>query len=225
MIGNEVPVEPNRTAIPPEWQFQDVGTVQIADSWEARIATLPPRDREWLNGLNGKYAGALGFSSREEQERLIRLGFPMPEEWLAARSMTDDALEGLAKSGNVKAQMLHVDRVASQIAPAQETGKGLGNSPADRELLRRYSAATLMADELLRNTKSPFSAYLRGQLFSSGSQYTPPEYYAGGIMLAEQLGDARADTIRQNFSKSHPDMNADTLMSAYSSMQGVLGRP
>lgn len=223
-VRDEPRTASNLITIPPQWQFEGVGTVQVADSWGARVATLPPRDREWLNDLNNRYAGALGFSSKEEQERLIRQGFPMPEEWLAARALTDDALEKLAKSGNAKAQMLHIDRVGSQIAPVQEAGKGLGNSTADRELLRRYSSATLMADELLRNTKSPFSAYLRGQLFSSGSQYTPPEYYAGGIMLAKQLGDVRADAIRKNFAQSHPDMDANTLMSAYSSMQSTLDR-
>lgn len=201
-------------AIPRQWQLPKVSKIKSAASWDARIARLPESDQAWLRELDDRYAGALAFSSPEEQQWLVRQGFPMPEEWLA-------------KSGNRKAQMLFVDRIGSQIASIRTSGRGLGTSPEDRELFKRYTAATVMADELLRETKSPFAAYLRGQIFRSGSQNTPPEYLASGIMMAQQLGDGRASDIQRAFLRKYPDMNAGALMSANSSMQSALtmGKP
>lgn len=214
----------NRIPIPQRWQLPNIGEVERADSWEDRLAELPASDQEWLRMLNDRYAGALAFASPEDQQWLIQQGFPMPEEWLAARGLHETELERLAESGNLKAQILFIDSVISEIGPVRASGRGLDNSQEDRKLLSRLARATTMVTLMMESTQSPFTAYLEGAVLSAGAQYNPPEYVASGIMLARDLGDRRAEELRQAYQRSHPEMDSSLVLSLYSSGKSALDR-
>ena len=214
----------NHIQIPQRWQLPSLGEVQRADSWEGRLAELPASDQAWLRALNDRYAGALAFVSPEVQEWLIQQGFPMPEEWLAARDLHETELERLAESGNLKAQILFIDSVISDVGSVRASDRGLGNSVEDRKLLSRLARATTMVTLMMESTQSPFTAYLEGALLSAGAQYNPPEYVASGIMLARDLGDRRAEELRQAYQRSHPEMDSDLVLSLYSTAKNSLDR-
>ncbi len=178
-----------------------------------------------MRGLNDRYAGALAFDSTEEQQKLVQQGFPMPEEWLAAQRMPDAELEALANEGNIKAQMINIDRVSSQIGAVRATGRGLTTSQPDMALFNRVTAANTTVLELMRRTKSPFAAYLDGQINSAMSQGNPAESMASAIMLAGDLGDRRADSLLTTYMHAHPGMNAGTITSRYSGMKRLILGP
>ena len=208
--------------IPRRWQLPTLSEVESADSWGNRLAELPASDQEWLRLLNDRYGGSLAFASPEEQQWLIQQGFPMPEEWLAGRRLHETELEQLAERGNLKAQMLFIDSVISEIGPVRASGSGLDNSQEDRKLLSRFARATSMVTLMMESTQSPFTAYLEGAVLSAGAQYNPPEYVASGIMLARDLGDRRAEELRQAYQRSHPGMDSNLVLNLYSSGKGSL---
>lgn len=192
-------------------------------SWNERVAKLSIADRNYLAEISARYFGSVEFSDEAEQRRLIEQGFPMPEEWLAARDMPDRELERLARAGNLKAQMFQVDRVSEHLGPVLAE-RGLKDTPQDKELFRQFVETSRMAEELLSSTYSPFAAYLNGRIFSAGSQGNPPEPIAGAFQLAKDLGDQRADNYRSVFMQSYPNMNAEAVMASYSSMKAELSR-
>ena len=212
-------------AVPAQWRLPNPGKVEAATSWENRISKLPQDDQAWLRKLNERYDGALGFLTREEQQWMISQGFPMPEEWLAARAMPDSEIQRLAQSGNAKAQLFYMDRLSERLSPILASGHGLGNSAQDRDLLSQLSKASTGGMMLLRSTRSPAAAYLYGELLSSSAQYTPPEAMAGALLLAADLGDPRAKRLQAEYSRRHPDLNGNSVMAAYNLMKTVVQNP
>ena len=209
--------------IPQNLRFRGLVSVERSSSWETRLAKFSGRDQNYLNAMNDRYYGSISFDSAEQQQRLIAQGFPMPEEWLAARDTTDAELERLAKAGNTKARMFQVDRVSERMAPVLAE-RGLRDTPEDKELFRLFTDATQMAESLLRETQSPFAAYLAGRVFSAGTQGNRPEAMAGAFQLAKELGDPRADEFRSDFMAWHPGMDAESVMVYYASFKGTASR-
>lgn len=205
------------------WRFPGVTGIVPAASWDSRVATFSTEDQAYLHDVGERYFGVLAFQSEEEQREMVRQGFPMPEEWLAARDLPDAELERLAAEGGSKAKMMHIDRVASRIAPILGAGRGLdvGGSEADRALFHRYVAATDMARDLLHATGSPYAAYLYGYLSSAGTQWNPREPIAGAFLLAHDLGHRRANELRDAFVQQSPGLDAGSVMTSYSSMRRI----
>lgn len=188
-----------------ELQFPGVQSVQMADSWEHRIAQMNPRDREWLETVNANYAGALAFEDRKQQEWMIANGYPMPEEWVAARAMSDEALGRLAKSGNEKAQFFHIDRVAERASAENEDGDGIDMSdPDDQPLAIAVARATAMAWRLSEKSEGPFASFVEGRLLRANASYDNSARLAAGIVEAGARGDPRADRLLREFLAAHP---------------------
>jgi hypothetical protein len=206
--------------LPKTLQFPGTSSVEAASSWSARLAELSSADQAYMAEIGERYFGSVTFMDEAEQRLLIRQGFPMPEEWLAARNISDAELEKLAKTGNLKAQMFQTDRISARIAPIA-AGRGIDDSPAGRELFRQFVETDVMAGNMLRNSQSPFAAYLYGRFRSSGTQGNQPELMAAAFELAKDLGDQRADSYRTTFFERHPGLNAELIMLGYSGMKLV----
>ena len=209
--------------VPGPWRFPEAPRIEAARSWEERLAKFSPSQQVYLRGLNDRYLGVLAFDSPDEQERLIRQGFPMPEEWLAAQDLLDSELEALAKEGNFKAQMLQIDRVGQQVGAVLDARGGLDTErPEHREMLVRLAEAKFMNLEMLRATGSPFAAYQYGQTRYAMTPARPPEYLASSLLLAGDLGDKRAVQFQQQFAGKHSDLDGNLLMTFYSNVQQLI---
>lgn len=197
----------NASRVPRELQLPGVQSVQMADSWGQRLAPLSKPDREWLEDVNASYAGALAFEDRRQQEWMIANGYPMPEEWLASRAMSDRALEQLAKSGNPKALMFHVERLAQRSESANEGEKGIDPSdPAGQELLFALGRASGMIQQLEEAYQSPFVPIVAGRFRRANASYDYPAPLAAGIVEAGQRGDPRAARLLGEFMAAHPTL-------------------
>ncbi len=86
---------------------------------------MPDSDQAYLSDVSDRYFGTMEFLDETEQRKLVEQGFPMPEEWLAARNLPIEDLERLVEQGNVKAKMFYIDRITQEIAPMRSRGEGL----------------------------------------------------------------------------------------------------
>lgn len=192
-----------------------IASFQKSNSWEDRLSLTSPDSQRYLREINEKYYGSLEFSSVEEQELLIRQGFPSAEEWLFARDMPETKLEAAAEAGNWKAQLLYADWLASRFNAEQ-----VSNSTGfDQKQMKLKLDAVKYASLALRGTKSPFSAYLYGSVAEKTSGN--PEMAAAAMLLARELGDTRADQLSLAVAKRRPGMNPATIQLAFGTMRDI----
>ena len=198
-----------------------LASVQSASTFSERLAKLSETDSEYVQAKNTEYFGVLDFGSAADQRRLIEQGFPMPEEWVAARALPEQELLTLAQGGNTKAQMFYIDRVISEVAPVLKE-RGFGDTPEDRALYSKFNQASAMSSVLLKQTRSPFAAYQSGLILSVGALGHSPAIAAGSFQVAKELGDTRADALGQRFFSAHSSLDPQAVMASYSSIKSVL---
>lgn len=158
-----------RIALTPALRLPGHESLRSFSSWQQALAANTAEDGKYLEELNSQFLGALGFQNEQEQRDLIRQGFPMPEEWIAAKLMTDGALSRLANEGNLKAQMLFANKVAEQLQSVRGS-RGLDlDDPQDRVLFDEASQSMAYITDLLKQ-RSAFSAYLAGRYYSATSR-------------------------------------------------------
>lgn len=198
-----------------------LASVQSASTLSERLAKLSETDRQYVEAKNAEYFGVLDFGTAADQRKLVEQGFPMPEEWVAARSLPEQELLTLAQGGNTKAQMFYIDRVISEVAPVLKD-RGFGDSPEDRALYNKFNQASAMSSVLLKQTRSPFAAYQSGLILSVGTLGHSPAIAAGSFLVAKELGDTRADSLGQRFFTTHASLDPQAVMASYSSIKSVL---
>ena len=208
-----------RYQLPEHLRFDNVTSILLASTWQELLATMSVDDAEFLSRLDEKYNGGLSFTSIEEQRWAISQGIPMPEDWLAAKSMSDTELEEQARSGRFKDQMIFADRVYDRIS--SEKSRHTDGIHESRFVDQRI-AATAMATSQLQRTRSPFAAYILGRLDSVIYADQPSEPIAAAIATGKDLGDPRADRISRAFYAKHSDVNAESVLAIYNSTKSML---
>lgn len=208
--------------IPVSLRFPGISKVEAAATWLDRLSRLSQADQKYLNSLSNKYFTSLIFESAADQKALIDEGYPMPEEWLAARAMGDQQLKELSDKGNIKAQLFYADRLSSRLQPIQAARQQDVSPPlSETEIVDMYARATTAATMSMRNSTSPFAAYVYGQTMSSGTWGAPPEPIAAAMQLAKDRGDIRASAYLAAFSRQHPDMDAMAILASYDGMKVI----
>ena len=186
--------------VPDRLRFTSVGYVREADSWDARLETMTSSERARLEALNARYFGMLGFDSAEEQRKLAEAGFPMPEEWLAADAMSDEALATLAKANSPKGSIFYANRELDRFHEAKQQMIDAGQyRELDRSVMRPKVEAMVYAANALALTRSPFAAYLYGSVYEQ--LFGDPAYTAAAISVAGALGDKRAGDLAHEFAE------------------------
>lgn len=219
------PAGSGRIEIPAGLRLPGVDTVRVAPNWEHALSLYSQEERSELQARNTAYFDALRFTSEREQRQMVEQGFPMPEEWLAARNIPDDQLKQWAEGGNSKAQVFYIDRAIAILSPVLEK-RGLDmQNENDRALFRLFVQASQMAADRLSEHPTPFAAYQLGLFRTRTSQGQPLEPFAAGIHIAADLGHARAESVSALFYRQHPRLSAGTVMNLYQNMRGDIRRP
>lgn len=209
--------------IPTELVFLPSLRVPASNSWDDSLVKANGSDKQMLEAVGARYSGALYFRTKEEQAELARQGFPMPEEWIAASRMSVEELERLAEGGNLKARMFYSDRVSSQLA-AKQSGRKPGMIPegtTEQELIALSGKSLSAGSSLMRDTGSPFAAYLYGVALSSVAAGAPLEPIAGSFFAARDRGDTRANGFMRDFTQRHPQLNMQSVMAVHSTMASL----
>lgn len=212
-------------ALPQSLRLPGLDSVRAAQSWREAVSRYSEDEQRYLSARSAAYFHVLQFGSEQQQRQMIEQGFPMPEEWLAARNIPDHELKQLAEAGNAKAQMFYIDRSISVLS-AVLSQRGLDTENAqDMQLLQLYASVSAMTHQRLTESKSPFAAYQDGLFETRTSRTQTPEPFAASIHIAAELGHAGADQLSNVFYQQHPGLNPGTVMHFYQSMRRQIGRP
>jgi len=194
-------------------------------SWEGYVDTLDVEEREHLTRIAQRYLGTPLFDDMIARRQLQSLGFPLPEEWLAAKKLSDAELRSLASTGDRKAALFLTDRLLDAMQRITEAS-GANNylevvnalPEAQREPvdLRRREALTLAATNLSTDP-TPFSAYQYGIATAAGTENHAP--VLASIQVAGELGDIRADRILEQYRLSHSGKDAEGVASFLDAMR------
>ncbi len=217
-----IPIQKKHIPLSESYSLPGLSSVERSSSWDRRLEKFSADDREYLNAVNQSYFGSLAFYSDGEQESLVAKGFPMPEEWIAASTMSDSELLRLSQEGNLKAQIFYIDRVMSEFAPKLKSGGLDSHSKKGVDDILKLNAAKMMALGRVAETRSPFSAYQAGLFLQQTSHGQDPSMAAGAFQLARELGDERANGLGQIYSNNHSDINGMAAMSSYSMIKSGL---
>lgn len=179
-------------------------------------------DRTYLQQVDERYLGLLSFESEAEKRALDAAGFPTAEEWLSARQLSDDELQQLAEADREKARVLYADRKLSRFEAATiKSARGPKTHESETELVLASAEAHASALMALRQSRSPFSAYLAG--ISEAATGGTMEPLAAGIQLAGDLGDRRAESLLRRFNRQYPRANVALIHSSYTMMRKFAG--
>lgn len=193
--------------------------VQGMKTWDEIMRSIPPDDARYLRKINANYFGAISFSSPEEKSYLKSSGFPLPEEWLTAKSMSDQELKGLSDSGGVKAKAFYLDRLierASEYLDLRESDDvAYRNSLGAKYSLQAYE----LTAQIQAVNKSPFRGYLLGSAYSRLNYPASPEAGAAGMFVAYGSGDKRALNILSDYESKHPNMDISKILAAHNAMR------
>jgi hypothetical protein len=183
--------------VPFQWRFPGVDSVASAESFDELIDRYSGEERDLL--LN--YYGALDdaatvFSSREELVWLVANGFPMPEDVIAAASMSEEALRDLAAAGNAKATFFLIERIADQLGEELAAGRTVrewqphaDGTPAHLDKLDDL----LELSDRAAASGSAFAGYLLERVASvRGARWDDGDFRFAALNWARTMGDGRA---------------------------------
>lgn len=218
-IGNVPGARAGVVRIPAQFRFTEAVSEIRAGSWNALLRTLVQDDSDYLKSKNDAYFGAFDYSSEEEFEKLVELGFPTPAEWLNARRMNDQELTALADTGNAKAMAFLLDRLLDKASPdlhlRGRDDAAFAASPGYRHLL----SASELAPKVKAVYQGPFAAYQLGYAYSMMSFPQTYEPAVAGMFVALDRGDTRAVDFLQNYQAAHPDLDIAVVLAIYRSLK------
>lgn len=167
-----------------------------AGNFEELLARYSPAQQKVLKASYGSYdAEMMKFSTPEQLAWLKRRGFPMPEDVLAAKFLSDEQLKARADAGDAKAAAFLAERWMHRTTGNREA---FVSGPASLEL-------ALLQPEVVASG-SPFGGYFyaRAEAFKAPMQHPDNPHMAKiaaarsrvvGLAWAGLLGDGRADGL------------------------------
>lgn len=173
-------------SIPKKFQLKSVNVPANFKTDEDLRNSFDGSDRLVMDEFYGKFdLNAVAFNKPEQYEWLVKNGYPMPQDVVAAQRMSIDELGSLVDQGNVKASYFYLMREIY----AKDSGSVL-----DRLNKTGYDSAwsqrLVNAEKTIWASGSPFVGYmLAARAVKDGNS---PESVYAGYALASVLGDARA---------------------------------
>ena len=184
-------------SIPPKWRLAGVSQYQTATNTQSWLQ-LYADHIELIREFNGRHPFAWNVHSPEEIAWLARNGFPMPEDIIAAASMSDNALRLQGDAGSAKAQMLYYERLQSEWSDAIQTAieKGASVDEARQAALEAMPEIQPELDRIslgVRQMDTPYFGYVEAnRVLLAVDEDARAQNFAGGMALAYARGDDRA---------------------------------
>lgn len=172
---------------------------QRASSFFALLQSYDTTDQELLRRFDRRYHGALQFQSEEQLQWMSERGYPMPEDILEARTLSDEELRIAARGGEEKYLFLYADRVFQGLIATKRQYLSSGLDPDEvneyPEFTRQSVEAMRISSELLQSD-SPFAGYVMAQLhwITTGDPFAQ----LAALHLTISRGDFRAHRIAEN---------------------------
>lgn len=198
---------PGHAPVPRPFQFAGVTNVHTADSFKDWLAQFPEADRKTINAFADKVKFVYAVNSPAQVAWMAEKGYPMPEDVIAASTMSDEDLRELAEHGSVKAGFFNYLRAHEEYSEGEKAfiaGGGSAAQYAQGEGNALYIAKMRSNSLVIANPYSPFSGYLQA---SDALTYNNADPEAGqlaivrGIVQASMAGDVRGSDILNAYEK------------------------
>lgn len=226
---------PMSQAVEPKSVSRSVGSVLFdgtaksrVSSWSAYLKIVSKDDGDYLEEVSERYFGIMHFNNDSEKSELIRIGAPLPEEWVAANHMSESDLRALVGDKDVKAKIFLIDRL---LARMQDLTQQAGASTylevvnalpeAERPAIDKdRQEAMILAASLFSENPTPFNAYQYGLAFSASTGTT------GGIpaamTVAGELGDPRASKLLASYNATASGEEGKLTEGVIATMRGMV---
>lgn len=181
-----------------------------AASWDEFVALQAIPDQEYLQSLEKRYFGAVAFQTADEREYMNRAGFPSPEEWLAAKRMTDSQLQEKADAGDPKAAGMFADRMSVQLGELLELAREDPDAVTDADRARLATLAVAYSSRAMDASKSPFGLYVEGAVLSS--IFNSWEPMTAALLESMERGDPRVDRLMGQLHARHPNQDIEAIL-------------
>lgn len=204
------------------------GVANAAESWDVAVAHATPDDRAYLEFVQEKYPGIVEFDDEEGRALLEKLSIPLPEEWLAAKRLSDAELEAMMKHGDLRATTFYADRMTDRLqeildeAGTQDVTKVYKVAP---HLMDRFGdafvKATTSSSIALRRNPSAFTVYVYGR---EGAVTGNAKFVlAASYEAAYDLGDPRAPDFLRRFEAVNGDLSPGAILDSYKQIRTTVG--
>lgn len=195
-------------AVPIKFQLAGVGRVRTAASFREWLAQFPLDQQAKISAFNKAHFGVYRVNSREQVAWLAANGYPMPEDIIAAETLSDKDLFKLANQGNDKATFLLAERQNRELVDFLAKG-GKKSAYFEGVKGRDRSNAQMTIDRLVRQSSSPYKGYIQASeaisgLYADQDQAVTDVHVIAGLIWAEQLGDLRASQFLSDYIAEKP---------------------
>lgn len=218
-VGEPVRTGANLIEVPSRYQFGSVRSIAKADSDQQLLAGYSSEQQAQIRafyvgfgstGLGGSYGfdNVFSFKNTKQLEWLVKNGYPLPDDVLAASRMSAEELSVQARQGSFKAKVMLLAREYANPEPLKVEG-----APNSGEMKRINELREHMNDVVADG--SPFAGYV---WVAEHRQKPVADGRAGviaGYAYASTLGDARADEFMGEFARVNPGMSATEAISSY----------
>ncbi|AIO23733.1 hypothetical protein [Burkholderia cepacia] len=163
-------------------------------------------DRLIMDDFYGKFdQNAIAFTKPEQYDWLVRNGYPMPQDVIAAQKMNIDELGNLVDQGNIKASYFYLMREVYG-----KNGENVLDKINKTGFDSQWSQRLVNAEKLVRSSGSPFAGYIVAARAAKEGNNAEGVY--AGYALASVMGDTRA----LNALAHAENVNTQSLVSALS---------
>ncbi|WP_084044141.1 hypothetical protein [Burkholderia sp. A2] len=187
-FGNQQPVAEKKgeISIPKKFQLAEASAPDKFETDEDLKNSFNGSDRlimdEFYKNFNGNI---IAFNRPGQYAWLVKNGYPLPEDVIAAHQMSSEDLGKLVEEGNFKASYFYLIREVFNKNP-DTYFNDLKINGQDGSLVKRNS----MAEQTILKSGSPFIGYIWGMRnYQNGKN---PESLYAGYALAAIMGDGRA---------------------------------
>ncbi|HMM58121.1 MAG TPA: hypothetical protein PKD77_11125 [Rudaea sp.] len=205
--------------VPRQYQLPGVEKVRTAKNFKDWIAQFPASDQKFIVDFDKSHFNVYStITSPQQVAWMAQHGYPMPEDILAAKNISDEELEKLAASGNDKAGFLLYERQAATVRTEIDAyiaggGKESELPRSDTTLAAEQSKVNSALNALYRSSSSPYKGYAMAQEASMRSDAdTRNAGIIAGLLWAGEYGDTRAiwDSLH-NFTQGKPELESQAI--------------
>lgn len=201
-------------AVPARYRFPGVDRVRTAKNFKEWLAQFPPDQQAVIADFDKTHFSVYDtITSPEQVAWMAQHGYPMPEDILAAKNMSDDDLKRLSDQGNDKAGFLLYERMAARVRARIDDYVANGG---DKEQLFRedfsfaldFMKTGTFFQSLSKNSESAYKGYAIAYdaSFDSDPLGRSTQIIAG-LMWASAYGDSRANTdALSNYTRGDPEL-------------------
>jgi hypothetical protein len=201
-------------AVPARYRLPGVERVRTAKNFKEWLAQFPLDQQAFIADFDKTHFSVYStITSPQQVAWMAARGYPMPEDIVAAKNISDEELKQLAAGGNDKAGFLLNERQATLIRSKIDAYVAGGGT--ESELLRNDVAFAIERSRVNDNlraiytsSESPYKGYVMAE---EASMLRDPDARSAGIIAgllwANTYGDTRAGSdAMYNFVKGNPDL-------------------